>query len=100
MVNYDLMVIYSDGESSTSSISPPPSLMDIVYDLRCQSDPLRITRHSRVYGVTCCPVSEMSVALIMSDSRLLFWELKTIDYQVSLRFNKFHYYFLDVDSAI
>ncbi|KAK2143923.1 hypothetical protein LSH36_799g00015 [Paralvinella palmiformis] len=31
----------------------------------------------------CCPVSEFRVALILSDSRLLIWELKTIDYQDS-----------------
>ncbi|KAK7498382.1 hypothetical protein BaRGS_00010336, partial [Batillaria attramentaria] len=57
--------------------TPPNVSQDVAYDLRCQSDPLRVTRHNRVYGASVCPVSEKSVALIMSDSRVIFWELQT-----------------------
>ena len=32
----------------------------------------------------CDPVGEMSVSMVMSDSRVLLWDLKTIDYQVRL----------------
>lgn len=60
-----------------------PTHLDVTYDLRCQSDPLRVTKNSRVYAITFCPVSEMKAGLVMSDSRLLVLELKTIDYQVS-----------------
>lgn len=57
--------------------TPPNVSLDVAYDLRCQSDPLRVTRHNRVYGSSMCPVSERCVALIMSDSRVIFWELQT-----------------------
>lgn len=57
--------------------TPPNVSLDVAYDLRCQSDPLRVTRHNRVYCASLCPVSEKSVALIMSDSRVIFWELQT-----------------------
>ena len=49
--------------------------MEVAYDLRCQSDPLRLTRHNKLYGATLCPVSEKTLSLIMSDSRVLVWEL-------------------------
>ena len=57
-------------------------MLDVAYDLRCQSDPLRVTKNNRVFAATVCPVAEMSIALVMSDSRVLLWELKTVDYQV------------------
>ncbi|KAK7110591.1 WD repeat-containing protein 11-like [Littorina saxatilis] len=56
--------------------TPPNISQDVAYDLRCQSDPLRVTRHNRVYGASLFPVSENNVALIMSDSRVIFWELQ------------------------
>ena len=67
-----------------SGVSHPP--IDCTYDLRCQSDALRVTKNNRVYGIGCCPVTEMKVALILSDSRLLVWEFKTVDYQVEKHF--------------
>lgn len=62
---------------------PPNPTLDVSYDLRCQSDPLRITRHSKVYGVSMCPVSERLLSLVMSDSRVLFIELKATEFKVS-----------------
>ena len=64
--------------------TPPNVSMDVAYDLRCQSDPLRVTRHNRVYGASLCPASEKKVALIMSDSRVIFWELQTAEILVSV----------------
>lgn len=61
-----------DGGSQSSGF-------DIFYDHRCQSDPLRVTLHNRVYGAACCPVSENKVALVMSNGKLLIWELNTVD---------------------
>ncbi|OWF51700.1 WD repeat-containing protein 11-like isoform X2 [Mizuhopecten yessoensis] len=55
--------------------SPPHVSMDVAYDMRCQSDSLRVTRHSKVVGIACCPVFERSVVLIMTDSRVIFWEM-------------------------
>ncbi len=62
--------------------SPTHTFLDVSYDLRCQSDPLRVTKNNRVLGMLHDPVGEMKVILLMSDGRLLLWELKTIDYQV------------------
>ncbi|XP_025096054.1 WD repeat-containing protein 11-like [Pomacea canaliculata] len=60
--------------------TPPSVSLDVAYDLRCQSDPLRVTRHNRVSAAAMCPASEKSVALVMSDSRVIFWELKTSEH--------------------
>lgn len=56
----------------------------MTYDLRCQSDSIRMTRHCRVGGIMFCPVNESKLAIILSDSRLIFWDLQTVDYQVSM----------------
>ncbi|KAJ8316897.1 hypothetical protein KUTeg_004801 [Tegillarca granosa] len=61
--------------------SPPQMSLDVMYDLRCQSDALRVTRHSKVAAISTCPVSEKSFALIMTDSRVMFWELMTVEPQ-------------------
>ncbi|XP_076467443.1 WD repeat-containing protein 11-like [Babylonia areolata] len=63
--------------------TPPNVSLDVAYDLRCQSDPLRVTRHNRVYGASLCPMSENNVALVMSDSRVIFWELQAAEVLVS-----------------
>ncbi|KAL4232352.1 WD repeat-containing protein 11 [Mactra antiquata] len=80
--------------------SPPPegtgafddsgqtSSMDVMYDLRCQSDSIRMTRHCRVSGVMYSPVSESRLAIVLSDSRVIFWDLQTIDFQVDPRHPK------------
>ncbi|XP_078310578.1 WD repeat-containing protein 11-like [Crassostrea virginica] len=59
--------------------SPPPVSMDVTYDLRCQSDGMRVTRHSRVSSMACCPVSEKSVALMVTDSRIVFWDMMLLN---------------------
>ncbi|CAG5129448.1 unnamed protein product [Candidula unifasciata] len=58
--------------------TPTQLSMEVAYDLRCQSDPLRVTRHNKIYGATLCPVSERMISLIMSDSRVLIWELNGV----------------------
>ncbi|GFO31567.1 WD repeat-containing protein 11 [Plakobranchus ocellatus] len=55
--------------------TPTQLSMEVAYDLRCQSDPLRVTRHIKLIGAALCSISEKFVALIMSDSRVMFWEL-------------------------
>ncbi|KAH9489673.1 WD repeat-containing protein 11, partial [Bulinus truncatus] len=55
--------------------TPTQLSMEVAYDLRCQSDPLRVTRHNKLFCSALCPVTEKMVALIMSDSRVMFWEL-------------------------
>ncbi|XP_056005072.1 WD repeat-containing protein 11-like [Ostrea edulis] len=64
--------------------SPPPVSMDVTYDLRCQSDGMRVTRHSRVSSLACCPVTEKSVALMVTDSRVVFWDMMLVDGGIQL----------------
>ncbi|XP_022080580.1 WD repeat-containing protein 11-like isoform X4 [Acanthaster planci] len=56
---------------------------DVIYDLRCQSDPLRVTKHMRAFGLACCMSTERQMALLMSDGRLLIWSLMTVDHAPS-----------------
>lgn len=50
--------------------------VDIIYENKCQSDPLRLSKSSRLFGFMCCPTSERKVALLISDGRIIVWELK------------------------
>lgn len=50
--------------------------VDIIYENKCQSDPLRLSKSSRLFGFMCCPISERKVALLISDGRMIIWELK------------------------
>lgn len=59
------------------------SSVDIVYENKCQSDPLRLSKSSRLFGFMCCPISEMKVALLISDGRIIIWELKATRFQTS-----------------
>lgn len=55
--------------------SPPPMSMDMMYDVRCQSDSMRVTKNSRVCCITCCPLSEKTISLSITDGRMIFWEI-------------------------
>ena len=55
------------------------------YDTKCQSDSVRLTRHVKVSGFAVCPVSEFKVVLLLTDGRLLVWQLIPIE-QVPLTF--------------
>lgn len=57
-----------NAESNTS--------VDIVYESKCQSDPLRLSKTSRLYGFMCCPTTECKLALLTSDGRVVIWKLK------------------------
>jgi hypothetical protein len=72
-------VSYSRTNCLFADDSPPPVSMDVTYDLRCQSDGMRVTRHSRVSSMACCPVTEKSVALMVTDSRVVFWDMLLVD---------------------
>ncbi|XP_054721445.1 WD repeat-containing protein 11-like [Uloborus diversus] len=51
------------------------SSLEVSYDLQCQSDALRLTKHARVTGMALCPVTEMKAALLLSDGRVLFFKI-------------------------
>ena len=62
----------------TDNLSTKISL-DVIYDLRCQTDQLRLTKQSRVCGVAMCPVLENKIALLITDSRLLLWKIQLVE---------------------
>uniref|UniRef100_A0A3Q3W4A3 WD repeat-containing protein 11 n=1 Tax=Mola mola TaxID=94237 RepID=A0A3Q3W4A3_MOLML len=55
---------------------PDQSIHELVYDLRSQCDAIRVTKTVRPYRMVICPVNENSTALMVSDGRVMLWELK------------------------
>ncbi|XP_075072416.1 WD repeat-containing protein 11 [Mixophyes fleayi] len=66
----------SSGAPSEDADSDP--VPEMTYDLRCQCDAIRVTKTVRPYSITCNPINENTVALIISDGRVMIWELKSI----------------------
>ncbi|XP_041124684.1 WD repeat-containing protein 11 isoform X2 [Polyodon spathula] len=62
--------------SAVKEPDPDQSVQELAYDLRCQCDAMRVTKTVRPYRMVCSPVSENSAALIISDGRVMMWELK------------------------
>uniref|UniRef100_A0A2K6FMQ2 WD repeat domain 11 n=1 Tax=Propithecus coquereli TaxID=379532 RepID=A0A2K6FMQ2_PROCO len=52
-------------------------VQELTYDLRSQCDAIRVTKTVRPFSMVCCPVNENSAALIVSDGRVMIWELKS-----------------------
>uniref|UniRef100_A0A7N6FA57 WD repeat-containing protein 11 n=1 Tax=Anabas testudineus TaxID=64144 RepID=A0A7N6FA57_ANATE len=52
------------------------SVQELVYDLRSQCDAIRVTKTVRPYRMVICPVNENNAALMVSDGRVMLWELK------------------------
>ncbi|XDV50891.1 hypothetical protein PO909_019879, partial [Leuciscus waleckii] len=59
-----------------SVADPEQNVQELVYDLRSQCDAIRVTKTVRPYRVVICPVNENSAALVVSDGRVMLWELK------------------------
>uniref|UniRef100_A0A8B9H9G6 WD repeat-containing protein 11 n=1 Tax=Astyanax mexicanus TaxID=7994 RepID=A0A8B9H9G6_ASTMX len=55
---------------------PEQSVQELVYDLRSQCDAIRVTKTVRPYRAVVCPVNENRAALVVSDGRIMLWELK------------------------
>lgn len=55
---------------------PDQSVQELVYDLRSQCDAIRVTKTVRPYRMVICPVNENNAALMVSDGRVMLWELK------------------------
>ena len=70
-------------EPSDETTSDASTSVDIIYENKCQSDPLRLSKSSRLFGFMCCPVSERKVALLISDGRIIVWELKATRLQTT-----------------
>lgn len=61
------------------SVSPSPletEQLEVSYIVQAISEPLRISRISTVNELLVCPISELKVAVLMSDGKLLFWEVE------------------------
>lgn len=52
-------------------------VQELTYDLRSQCDAIRVTKTVRPFSMVCCPVNENAAALIVSDGRVMIWELKS-----------------------
>uniref|UniRef100_A0A4W4H9W4 WD repeat-containing protein 11 n=1 Tax=Electrophorus electricus TaxID=8005 RepID=A0A4W4H9W4_ELEEL len=52
------------------------AVQELVYDLRAQCDAIRVTKTVRPYRAMLCPVNENRAALVVSDGRVMLWELK------------------------
>uniref|UniRef100_UPI003AACEAED WD repeat-containing protein 11 n=1 Tax=Centroberyx gerrardi TaxID=166262 RepID=UPI003AACEAED len=55
---------------------PEQSVQELVYDLRSQCDAIRVTKTVRPYRMVICPVNENNAGLMVSDGRVMLWELK------------------------
>lgn len=49
--------------------------LDIIYDMKCQSDVFRLNRASRAMNFSLSPVSECETAIVLCDGRVLLWSL-------------------------
>ncbi|KAL8187257.1 UNVERIFIED_CONTAM: WD repeat-containing protein 11, partial [Gekko kuhli] len=64
--------------SSAPSEDPDPDpIQELIYDLRSQCDAIRVTKTVRPFSMVCCPINENSAALVVSDGRVMIWELKS-----------------------
>ncbi|KFV74400.1 WD repeat-containing protein 11, partial [Struthio camelus australis] len=64
--------------TGTAGEEPDPDpVQELIYDLRSQCDAIRVTKTVRPFSMVCCPVNENSAALIVSDGRVMVWELKS-----------------------
>ncbi|KAG9275026.1 WD repeat-containing protein 11 [Astyanax mexicanus] len=62
--------------SEETAVDPEQSVQELVYDLRSQCDAIRVTKTVRPYRAVVCPVNENRAALVVSDGRIMLWELK------------------------
>lgn len=62
--------------SNVSVTDSEQCVQELVYDLRSQCDAIRVTKTVRPYRAVVCPVNENRAALVVSDGRVMLWELK------------------------
>ncbi|XP_072280801.1 WD repeat-containing protein 11 [Pyxicephalus adspersus] len=65
----------SSGATSEEAEADP--VPEMTYDLKCQCDAIRVTKTVRPYSIACSPINENAIALIISDGRVMIWELKS-----------------------
>ena len=67
-------------KSLPDTVSPSPlevaEQLEIHYTVQALSEPLRTSRNCTVHELLVCPISELRVVVLMSDGKLLLWELE------------------------
>jgi len=62
------------------TVSPSPlevtEQLEVSYTIQALSEPLRTSRSCTIHELLVCPVTEMRVVVLMSDGKLLLWELE------------------------
>ena len=62
------------------AVSPSPlevaEQLEVNYTIQALSEPLRTSRNCTVHELLVCPVTERRVVVLMSDGKLLLWELE------------------------
>ena len=53
-----------------------PKMSEVVYNLYCFCEPLRISKMCTVSSGALCPTSEKRVAVLTSEGRILLWNLE------------------------
>ncbi|TRY60023.1 hypothetical protein DNTS_011017 [Danionella cerebrum] len=71
-----LRVCRSTAPTPPETVTDAEQNQELVYDLRAQCDAIRVTKTVRPYRVVICPVNENRAALVVSDGRVMLWELK------------------------
>lgn len=76
--------IASDGDGLLPDVdkkallcSDADPVQELTYDLRSQCDAIRVTKTVRPFSMACCPTNENAAALVVSDGRVMIWELKS-----------------------
>lgn len=72
--SYRWQLMFSEKQVSDKKI------MDLTYEVRCQSDSMRLLRHSKVFGFTFQPITEKQVSLLLSDSRVIILDVMATKY--------------------
>lgn len=74
-------------KSLPDTVAPSPlevaEQLDINYTVEALSEPLRTSRNCTIHELLVCPISEMRVVVLMSDGKLLLWELEADERDVA-----------------
>lgn len=72
-----LMGLVTDSDKKAPLCSDADPVQELTYDLRSQCDAIRVTKTVRPLSMVCCPVNENAAALVVSDGRVMIWELRS-----------------------
>ncbi|XP_046385283.1 WD repeat-containing protein 11-like [Ischnura elegans] len=70
---FDNASSFGAGGATTSSVE---TLLEVAYEQRCQSEPMRQTKGTKVLGMSVNPMCERRVALFLTTGKVVFLEMK------------------------